>query len=433
MPFLHMLPDVGMNYTFNRPLLDGTSPARLKELSAISPRIKDYDSWYTVWLEVAKKAEAEKRYLDAASYYHGAEFYLPAGDVRNALYDDFARNWALGMKGVADYERIEIPYPGGHLPGFRLQAKGKERSTFIFTGGYDSFVEEFYNFLLPLTELGITVIAFDGPGQGGALRQGIYMDHAWEKPAKAAIDYFKLDAVDWLGASCGGYMSIRAAAFEPRIKHIISMPTTYWGLDMTLRQMRPGKAQELISRFKAGDRKGTEAVVAEERLPSSVFEWCIVQGMHITGTKTPFDFLTEIAKHSLDGTKMLSAGRAFGFKRRKPYFPQVEAAIWARAGRPPAPGHRQLSQGQEAYEGLGERDRTARRQRSTPRALIRLPKGAGKIVQKLRLRHAESKGQALNLSSISARPWGVVLLGVNDWRARRWCFTTEVIEVSAAS
>jgi hypothetical protein len=301
MPFLHILPGVGMNYTFNRPLLDGTSPARLKELSAIAPRIKDYGSWYTVWLEVAKKAEAEKRYLDSASYYHGAEFYLPAGDVRNGLYDDFARNWALGMRGVAGYERIAIPYLGGDLPGFRLQAKGKERSTFIFTGGYDSFVEEFYSFLLPLTELGITVIAFDGPGQGGALRQGIYMDHAWEKPAKAAIDYFELDAVDWLGASCGGYMSIRAAAFEPRIKHIISMPTSYSGLDMTLKQMRPGKAQELISRFKAGDRKGTEAVVAEERLPSSVFEWCVVQGMHITGTKTPFDFLTAIAQHSLDG------------------------------------------------------------------------------------------------------------------------------------
>ncbi|KGT75977.1 hypothetical protein MA20_29470 [Bradyrhizobium japonicum] len=301
MPFIRMLPDPGMNYTFNRPLLDGTSPARLKELGAIAPRIRDYESWHAVWLEVAKRAEAEKRYLDAASYYHGAEFYLPAGDVRNGLYNDFARNWTLGMKGVAGYERVAIPYPGGHLPGFRLQAKGKERSTLIFTGGYDSFVEEFYNFLLPLTELGITVIAFDGPGQGGALRQGIYLDHAWEKPAKAAIDYFELDAVDWLGASCGGYMSIRAAAFEPRIKHIISMPTSYSGLDMTLKQMRPGRAQDLISRFKAGDRKGTEALVAEERLPSSVFEWCVVQGMHITGTKTPFDFLTAIAKHSLDG------------------------------------------------------------------------------------------------------------------------------------
>jgi hypothetical protein len=301
MPFLQMLPDVGMNYTFNRPLLDGTSPARLKEVGAIAPRIKDYESWYTAWLDIAKKAEAEKRYLDAASYYHGAEFYLPAGEVRNGLYDDFARNWALGMKGVVGYERIQIPYSGGHLPGFRLQAKGKERTTFFFTGGYDSFVEEFYNFLLPLTDLGITVIAFDGPGQGGALRQGIYLDHAWEKPARAAIDYFKLQAVEWLGASCGGYMSIRAAAFEPRIKHIISMPTSYTGLDMTLKQMRPGKKEALMSLFKAGDRKGTEALVASERLPSSIFEWCVVQGMHITGTTNTWDFLNSIAQANLDG------------------------------------------------------------------------------------------------------------------------------------
>jgi pimeloyl-ACP methyl ester carboxylesterase len=301
MPFMHLLPDPGMNYTLNRPLLDGTSPTRLKEISAVAPRIKDYDSWHTVWLELAMRAEAEKRWSDAASYYHGAEFYLPAGDARNKLYDDFARCWALAMQGVAGYERIAVPYPGGHLPGFRLQAKGKERATFVFNGGYDSFVEEFYAFLLPLTELGFTVIGFDGPGQGGALRQGIYFEHAWEKPAKAVIDYLGVDAVDWLGASCGGYLSIRAAAFEPRIKHVVSMPTSYSGLDMTLKQMRPGKAQELVSVFKAGDRKATEALVAEERLPSSVFDWCVTQGMHITGTKTPFDFLTAIAKHSLDG------------------------------------------------------------------------------------------------------------------------------------
>jgi pimeloyl-ACP methyl ester carboxylesterase len=301
MPYIHMLPDPGMNYTLNRPLLDGTSPARLKEIGAVAPRITDYESWHKVWFELATRAEAEKRWADAASYYHGAEFYLPAGDARNKLYDDFKRNWALAMQGVAGYERIEVPYPGGHLPGFRLQAKGKEISTFIFNGGYDSFVEEFYGFLLPLTELGFTVIGFDGPGQGGALRQGIFFEHAWEKPAKALLDYFELDRVEWLGASCGGYLSIRAAAFEPRIQHIISMPTTYSGLDMTLKQMRPGKAQQLVSLFKASDRKQCEALVAEERLPSSVFDWCVTQGMHITGTKTPFDFLTAIAKHSLDG------------------------------------------------------------------------------------------------------------------------------------
>jgi hypothetical protein len=301
MPYIHMLPDPGMNYTLNRPLLDGTSPARLKEIGAVAPRIKDYESWHTVWLGLATRAEAEKRWADAASYYHGAEFYLPAGDARNKLYDDFQRNWGLAMQGVAGCERIAVPYPGGHLPGFRLEAKGKAISTFIFNGGYDSFVEEFYAFLLPLTDLGFTVIGFDGPGQGGALRQGIFFEHAWEKPAKALLDYFELNDVEWLGASCGGYLSIRAAAFEPRIKHIISMPTTYSGLDMTLKQMRPGKAQQLVSLFKAGDRKECEILIAEERLPSSVFDWCVTQGMHITGTKTPFDFLSAIAQHSLEG------------------------------------------------------------------------------------------------------------------------------------
>jgi hypothetical protein len=50
------------------------------------------------------------------------------------------------MNDVRRYERIAVPYPGGHLPGFRLQARGEELSTFIFQGGYDSFVEEFYGF-----------------------------------------------------------------------------------------------------------------------------------------------------------------------------------------------------------------------------------------------------------------------------------------------
>ncbi len=273
----------------------------MKEIGAEAPRIKDYGSWHQVWLELATKAESEKRWADAASYYHGAEFYLPAGEARNRLYDAFKRCWALAMQGVAGYERIEVPYPGGHLPGFRLQAKTREIGTFIFHGGYDSFVEEFYAFLLPLTDLGFTVIGFDGPGQGGALRQGIFFEHEWEKPAKAVLDHFDLDAVEWLGASCGGYLSVRAAAFEPRIKHIISMPLTYSGLDMTLKQMRPGKAQELVSLFRAGDRKACEALIAGERLPNSVFDWCVTQGMHITGTTTPFDFLTSIAQHSLDG------------------------------------------------------------------------------------------------------------------------------------
>ncbi len=274
---------------------------RIQEVSAAAPPIKDFDSWHTSWLGLAKEAEKEQRWLDAATYYHQAEFYLPAGDVRNGLYDDFARNYALGMKDVAGYEHHEIPYPGGHLPGFRLPAKGKELATIVFHGGYDSFVEEFYPFMEPFTNYGWTVLAFDGPGQGGALRQGIFLTPEWERFAKAVIDYFKVSEVDWLGASYGGLWALRAAAFEPRIKHVISLPAAFWGLDMTLKQMTQGQDKYLVSLFKAGDRKGVEALVAEQRKLSTCFDWCITQGMHISGTKTAFDLLTNLSTHTLDG------------------------------------------------------------------------------------------------------------------------------------
>src|SRR5947199_140796 len=137
MPYIRMLSDPGMNYTLNRPLLDGLSPDRMKEIGAVAGQIKGYESWHAVWLALAKRAEREKRWLDAASYYHGAEFYLPASDARNALYDDFARTWALGMKGVAGYEPIEVPWPGGHLPGLGAQANdaGKSSTTGVAVYG----------------------------------------------------------------------------------------------------------------------------------------------------------------------------------------------------------------------------------------------------------------------------------------------------------
>jgi len=115
------------------------------------------------------------------------------------------------------------------------------------------------------------------------------------------LDYFKVSEVDWLGASYGGLWALRAAAFEPRIKHVISLPAMHWGLDLTLKQMTPGQDKYLVSSFRAGDRKGAEALVAEQRKVSTCFDWSITQGTHISGTKTPFDFLTSLSKHTIDG------------------------------------------------------------------------------------------------------------------------------------
>ena len=80
MPYMHMLSDPGMNYTLNRPLLDGTSAARIKEIDAGAPQIKDYESWHAVWLRLAKRAEAGKRWIDGASYTTARSSIFPRGE-----------------------------------------------------------------------------------------------------------------------------------------------------------------------------------------------------------------------------------------------------------------------------------------------------------------------------------------------------------------
>jgi len=70
---------------------------------------------------------------------------------------------------------------------------------------------------------GYEVIGFEGPGQGAALRKyGLAFDIAWEKPVKAVLDYCDLDDVTLFGLSLGGWLCLRAAAFEPRIKRVIA-------------------------------------------------------------------------------------------------------------------------------------------------------------------------------------------------------------------
>ena len=46
-------------------------------------------------------------------------------------------------------------------------------------------------------------------------------DPAWERPVKAVLDHFNLEDVTIIGASLGGYLAPRAAAFEKRITKVI--------------------------------------------------------------------------------------------------------------------------------------------------------------------------------------------------------------------
>jgi len=70
---------------------------------------------------------------------------------------------------------------------------------------------------------GYEVIGFDGPGQGYSLRENkIPIIYEWEKPVSAILDFFSITDASLIGLSMGGWLCLRAAAFEPRVKRVIA-------------------------------------------------------------------------------------------------------------------------------------------------------------------------------------------------------------------
>jgi pimeloyl-ACP methyl ester carboxylesterase len=79
---------------------------------------------------------------------------------------------------------------------------------------------------------GYSVLAYEGPGQGQVLRDGMKFTHEWEKPTAAVLDEFlrthaRPQQIVLIGMSLGGYFAPRAAAFEKRIDGVVAWDVCY--------------------------------------------------------------------------------------------------------------------------------------------------------------------------------------------------------------
>ena len=92
----------------------------------------------------------------------------------------------------------------------------------IMVNGADSVKEEYHNWARQFVRRGLNVLTMDGPGQGEMLGRLPMRPDAWEEPIGAAIDALadsgRVDTsrVGLWGSSMGGFLVLRAAAFEPR-------------------------------------------------------------------------------------------------------------------------------------------------------------------------------------------------------------------------
>lgn len=212
-----------MDYQLNRWYSFGY--ASLEDMQEAARNIKSLADWKGEMVRQAEKALAEGRLMNGTFYYRAAEFFTnPSDPDKKTLYKKFQHLFYNELFKDEDIERHKIPYEGVCLPAMKVPARGQNRrKPVVIHGGFDSFIEELYSAAVHFAERGHDVYLFDGPGQGGALKEyGLPMNNAWEKPAKAVLDYFNLNDVTWLGISMGGWLCFRAAAYEPRIKRVIA-------------------------------------------------------------------------------------------------------------------------------------------------------------------------------------------------------------------
>jgi len=197
--------------------------ARFEDMEEAGRKIKNFRDWKLIMLGLAETALAENRLMNAAFYFRAAEFYTKAKDPdKEPLYDKFIELFYKAFENDI-IERHRVPYDGAFLPVLRIPSAHERKGTILMHGGFDSFIEEWYSMMKYFSDHDYEVIGFEGPGQGAALRKyGLPLTHEWEKPTKAVLDYFHPTRTALLGMSMGGWFCLRAAAFEPRISHVVA-------------------------------------------------------------------------------------------------------------------------------------------------------------------------------------------------------------------
>jgi pimeloyl-ACP methyl ester carboxylesterase len=280
--------DVSLNFQCNR-WVQWIGPSAMTEVADLAGRCDTYPEWIDGFLGLADAARDAGRQLASAYYDRAAEFFMRPDDPRRAG----TRNRFLHtMRALYDVSPDEVPYAGSALPAFDLRPQAETGSTIIVFGGFDSYIEEFLPMLAAMVDAGHRVIAFEGPGQGGALEErGLPMIPEWERPVTAVLDHYQLAEVTAVGESLGGGLVIRAAAYESRISRVVSMDILDDEIEVVAGQIGRGVKPVLRALLALRARPIVNAVARRAIARKPVAAWGLQQGMHITGTASAYDFL----------------------------------------------------------------------------------------------------------------------------------------------
>ena len=284
----HFHDDLSLNFQCNR-WVQWIGPSAIAEVTELAARCDTYPEWIDGFLGLAEAARQADRRLASAYYDRAAEFFMRPDDPRKL---GGRTRFVQTMRTLYDVSIDEVPYAGSALPALDLHPAAETGSTIVIFGGFDSYIEEFLPMLATMVDAGHRVVAFEGPGQGSALEEhGLPMIPEWERPVRAVLDHYQLTDVTVVGESLGGGLVIRAAAFEPRIRRAVSMDILDDEFEVIARQIGRG-VTPVLRVLLALRAKGIVNAVARRAIARKpVTAWGLQQGMHVTGTRTAYDFL----------------------------------------------------------------------------------------------------------------------------------------------
>jgi 2,6-dihydroxypseudooxynicotine hydrolase len=132
-------------------------------------------------------------------------------------------------------ELVRIPYGDTTLPAYlRVPAAAGfgNAPVVIMLPGLDSTKEELQATAEYFLARGLATLAIDGPGQGESEYE-LPIEPAYEKVATAAVDYLQdrsgldRERIGLFGVSLGGYYAARSAAYEKRLRAVVTLAGPY--------------------------------------------------------------------------------------------------------------------------------------------------------------------------------------------------------------
>jgi len=251
----------------------GVPPA---DLDRVLARVTSLEAWVVEWERLGRGREAEGHDALALEDVAGAAAHFLAAAAaftfaQYVLFLDIARKRGLHDAATRAYgeaaplldppaRSFEVVYRRRVMKGWLRVPRGpRPAPVVVLFQGTNGVKEELHGWGGALLERGLAALAFDGPGLGQTFHRLSMVAEprpVWDAIMRAIEADPELDpgAVALFGTSLGGFLAIRMAAHDPRVRAVaaVSPPhsvSVYW--NVTLAGMR----RELAALYEASEEE----------------------------------------------------------------------------------------------------------------------------------------------------------------------------------